>query len=843
MPLRRLLMLPLGLAVAAACGGDSSGPSEPGPAPETRASSLSVSPDSAGSNALGDTVTFSAVVRDGNGDAMSDVAIDWAATGDSVATVEDGDAVARGDGTARIIASAEGLADSAALTVEQEASRVTVTPAADTLTAGESIQLSAEAVDGNGNRIASPEVTWSSSDTTVATVGSTGLVRAKADGSANVTAGVGAAAGASTVTVIPPPDGAPVLSSVSPSPVPEGGTATISGHDFSPEPGSNTVLVDGDTARVTSATSTALEIDVPVYDCLPARTVAVEVTTSAGSASSSFQLGPDEPALSLAGGEKSRIESPGEFCLQFPATGDPERYLVGVQSLASTASSLTPVQITAEAVGGSGSALQASLEESGGPGSTSSTISAFDLPERWRAHRETEIELRRKERDLRRSGGAIPLTGGGPGMVTTRISVDSTTAEGDTVSIRVPDITASNLCAGYTEVGAVVKVVGTRAIVVADTGNPANGYTDADYRDLADRIDQDIFATQVSYFGQPTDIDSNGHIVAVFTKELNRASPNTLGFVSSTDLYDRSSCESSNEGEYFYGKVPDPNGTYGSTYSVSAARQDAPFVMAHELTHVIQQSRRLLDGKPWMGSTVAEAQATLSEEVVGHAVTGRQSGQNYGYDVAYNASGTDEFDWYGNAFTDLAYYFGYGSSGEVSGAPEECGWWQSSTSPCGGRPFWYGVGWSFLRWVTDRYGPGYPGGETGFHRNLVDGDQDGLATIESLTGEPREKLMGRWAASLYVDDRMASPEPYLETSSWDYFDVFEGAASQLPESATLNPAEMGFADWTLNGDVRASSAAYVVVESSGRPATAIRVRDGTGGTLPSDMQIWVVRLQ
>lgn len=843
MLLRRLLVLSAALGLMAACGGDSESPSGPESSSESTVTSISLSPESAASSAFGDTVAFSAEVADQRGSTMSGVTLGWSSTDDSVATVDEGEAISRGDGTARIIASAEGVADTATLTVDQEAGRVTVTPATDTITAGDSTQLSAEAADANGNRVVDPDVTWSSADTSVATVDSTGLVRSKADGAIDVTARVDTVTGAVALTVLPPPDGAPAVNSVSPTPMPEGGTVTVSGMNFSPDPAANTVLVDGDTARVASATGTALEIEVPLFDCLPARAVTVEVTTSAGTGSSGVQLAPDEPTVSLATGAMTRIGTPGDFCLQFSETDASERYLVGVQSLAGTASGLTPVQITAEAVGGSGSTLRASLDGPGTLEASEDGSRALDLPERWRTHRKTERELRRKERELWESGAVTPAAPSS-GTVVTRLSVDSTTAEGDTVSIRVPDIGASNLCTSYAEIGAVVKTMGTRAIVVADTANPADGYTDSDYRNLSDRIDQDIFSTQVGYFGSPTDIDGNGRIVAVFTKELNRTSSNTLGFVASTDLAERSSCESSNEGEYFYGKVPDPDGTYGSSYSVSAAKQDAPFVMAHELTHVIQQSRRLTNGKPWMGSIVGEAQATLSEEVVGHAVTGRQNGQNYGFDVAFNTSDTDEIDWYGNAFIDLAYYFGYSGSGEVSGAPEECGWWQSSTSPCGGRSFWYGVGWSFLRWVTDQHGPSHTGGETGFHRDLVDGDQEGLATIETLTGEPLEKLMARWAASLYVDDRIAGPEPYLETSSWDYFDIFENNLdSAAGDPATLNPSEMGFADWSLSGDVRASSSAYVAVESAGRPATAIRVRDGTGGTLPSDMQIWVVRLR
>ena len=827
------------LLVACGGGGDRTTPSGPddsseGPTP----ASLSVSPGEADLGALDDTARFSATVQDQDGNVISGVSVTWTSTRESVASVDDGSAVAKGNGLTEIVAAAEGLRDSSSLTVDQRASRVTVSPDADTIVAGDSLQLSASAADANGRALANPGVIWSSSDTSVATVDSIGLVRARRDGSADVTATVDGTSGGSTLEVAPPPDGAPVVTAVIPTPLPEGDTATIDGSNFSVDPDANTVHVDGVPAQVLSATASSLQIVVPTYGCLPTRTVGVEVSTSLGSDSGAFQLDPDGSAVSLSVGRMTRIEDPAEFCLQFEGSSSTERYLVGVQSVADSAKqSLTPVEITAEAADGSGSALEASLDDGGRLGGGGAAGGDVRIPERWRNHREAEIRLRRAERELWRTGDVTPLAAESTGPVVRRISVDSTTGAGDTVSIRVPDIGATgSACDHYTEIGAVVKAIGTRAIIVADTANPGTGYTDADYRDLSERIDQDIFSTQVTYFGNPTDADRNGHIVAVFTKELNRTAPNTLGFVHSANLLDRSSCPASNEGEYFYGKAPDPGGVYGSTYSVDEAKEDAPSVMAHELAHVIQQSRRLLNGKPYLGSIVAEAQATLSEEVVGHAVTGRKSGENYGFSVALNSDRSDEVQWYAGAFYDLMSYFG---SGGVSGAPEECGWWQDSPSPCGGRSLWYGVGWSFLRWVTDQYGPGHAGGKTAFHRDLAGGDRSGLRMIETLTGESLEKLMARWAASLYVDDRIANVAPSLETASWDYYDIFE----PYPEDSKLVPAEMGFGDWTLAGDVRASSTAYVAVESAGRPATAIRVRGSTGGTLPSDMQIWIVRLQ
>ena len=68
---------------------------------------------------------------------------------------------------------------------------VEVTPAADTLTAlGQTQQLSATALDGQGNPVSGVTFTWSSSDESLATVSETGLVTALGTGQVQITATV-----------------------------------------------------------------------------------------------------------------------------------------------------------------------------------------------------------------------------------------------------------------------------------------------------------------------------------------------------------------------------------------------------------------------------------------------------------------------------------------------------------------------------------------------------------------------------------------------------------------------------------------------------------------------------
>lgn len=90
---------------------------------------------------------------------------------------------------------------------------VTVTPATVTLAAlGEIVRLSAEVRDQNGQVMANAAVTWSSGDTTVATVDASGLVTAVDNGEAAVTATADSVSGSANVTV------AQVISTVNVSP-------------------------------------------------------------------------------------------------------------------------------------------------------------------------------------------------------------------------------------------------------------------------------------------------------------------------------------------------------------------------------------------------------------------------------------------------------------------------------------------------------------------------------------------------------------------------------------------------------------------------------------------------
>ena len=202
----RVWTVAAGVAAASACGGDSGGPTAPPTIDPPRATTVTVSPAAAELPAVGATVQLSAEVRDQNGQAMAGATVTWSSSDASVATVDaSGLVTAAGNGTATVTATAGSVSGTATVTVAQEVGAVKVTPAIDTLVAfGDTVRLSAEAVDANAHRVEEVEFSWTSSDTSVAVVGDAGLVTGVGPGQAEVTATVAGVTGRADLTVVAP---------------------------------------------------------------------------------------------------------------------------------------------------------------------------------------------------------------------------------------------------------------------------------------------------------------------------------------------------------------------------------------------------------------------------------------------------------------------------------------------------------------------------------------------------------------------------------------------------------------------------------------------------------------
>lgn len=168
------------------------------------AGSIEVTPEQP-SILVNDTLRLTAVVRDADGNVI-DRTPDWSSTAASIATVSTSGLVrGRASGFAYVIATLDGVRDSALVRVaERPVAAVVVTPGETTLQADETVQLTAQVIADDGSQ-QSRDISWSSSDTQVATVNGSGLVTARSSGVAIIRATAGGVTGTAVVTVDPPP--------------------------------------------------------------------------------------------------------------------------------------------------------------------------------------------------------------------------------------------------------------------------------------------------------------------------------------------------------------------------------------------------------------------------------------------------------------------------------------------------------------------------------------------------------------------------------------------------------------------------------------------------------------
>src|SRR5215204_1001323 len=354
----RLALLPCTLALAIACGGDSSGP------PAVASVDIATS---AGDVAIGQSTQLSATARDAKGNPLSNRTITWSTSSTSIATVSTGGLVTGvAAGQATITATSEGKTATRVLNVvPPPVASVSVTATSNAVQAGQTTQLTAVTRDASNNVLPGRPVTWSTSNSAIASVSGNGLVTGLTAGTVTITATSEGKTGSTDIVVTTGnPADAPQVSSVSPATIVEGQPATITGTKFSADVAGNVVRVGGVTASVTAATPTSLQIIVPRLNCKPAQNVGVDVTVAGASSVPKQQPFAPAATFALAQGKQQIIGNPADFCLQFPASSANESYLIGVQSISESGSSLTPAKVTAEVAAGASTVSRASRASS-----------------------------------------------------------------------------------------------------------------------------------------------------------------------------------------------------------------------------------------------------------------------------------------------------------------------------------------------------------------------------------------------------------------------------------------------------------------------------------------------
>ena len=154
---------------------------EPGP--------INITPASATLPAIGATMQLSVTVKDEKNQPIPDAIVNWSSSKHAVASVLSGLVTARGNGTAIITATSGKASDTAEITVAQSETTIKITSAIPSLIrVGQSFRLTAIVRDPRNYPIATARINWLTSDPSVATISSTGLVTARADGRTAITA-------------------------------------------------------------------------------------------------------------------------------------------------------------------------------------------------------------------------------------------------------------------------------------------------------------------------------------------------------------------------------------------------------------------------------------------------------------------------------------------------------------------------------------------------------------------------------------------------------------------------------------------------------------------------------
>ncbi|MBW8768614.1 MAG: Ig-like domain-containing protein [Gemmatimonadetes bacterium] len=198
----------LAIAAAVALSGWSCGSTAPDTTPEVAA--IVVSPASS-TIALNDRLSLQAEVQDGSGAILPGAAITWTVQDPSILGISStGVVTALAVGTSRVAANALGKSGIATITVSAGAhaeppaapppaaappaaagatvASVRVSAPSKKVKVGNTMQLTATAIDSRGNTVPNQSFTWSSSNTNVATVSASGVASGKRKGSVTITA-------------------------------------------------------------------------------------------------------------------------------------------------------------------------------------------------------------------------------------------------------------------------------------------------------------------------------------------------------------------------------------------------------------------------------------------------------------------------------------------------------------------------------------------------------------------------------------------------------------------------------------------------------------------------------
>ncbi len=355
--------------------------------------------------------------------------------------------------------------------------------------------------------------------------------------------------------------------------------------------------------------------------------------------------------------------------------------------------------------------------------------------------------------------------------------------------------------------GRVVAITNS-AIVIADTLNPAGGYSDDEYASLGVSFDTLVDPLDRQAFGNPSDIDHNGKIVLFFTKAVNDLTPASSqsyigGFFYARDLFptqsttDFSGCAGSNVGEMFYVMVPDPK--RGGAFSKTNVASEVLGTVAHEYQHLINASRRMYvntDATDFEETWLNEGLSHIAEELLFYKASGLKPRQDI--DATAIRSSTKYLNAFNNYQSDnVGRYREYIASPSKYSAISDNDSLETR-----------GATWSFLRDAADKLATS----DGDIWYRLVNSTTTGMANLRAVFGNNIVTTMRDFGTSVLTDDILSVDAAYQQPS-WNFRSIFAALGS-----TTFPIANVALSAGTHSVSLVGGSTAY------------LRFTVGSGGT-------------
>ncbi len=380
-------------------------------------------------------------------------------------------------------------------------------------------------------------------------------------------------------------------------------------------------------------------------------------------------------------------------------------------------------------------------------------------------------------------------------------------------------ICANPNCSSFATVTAALKHQGTHGLIYQDTSAPANGYTQADLDRLGAQFDHFFYPIDTTAFGRETDLDGNGAVIILLSPAVNRLSGNCnstrsviLGFFFPDDLIPGS--PGSNNGEIFYGLVPDPTSPQ-CTISRSFVLSSIGPTFLHEFQHMISYGRHVVLGHGaaednWLD----EGLSRLAEELGGRELPDSVCAPS----TCLSQYPADDI---ANAFNYL-----HKDPLEASALIE--------AGNVDGTVLQNGANWLFVRWLADHFATDSILG-TSLTRALDGADAPsgtgltGSINAASTTGVDFPTLVSEWQMANYLTSRsdFAEPTARLRYRSWDLPAAFAARGSY-----PLQPDSLLTIAYTHSAILREGSGRHLrVIQAPGAPAVAIAFTSNTGAAV------------